>query len=1017
MTKKCKNNILENMTNCFKIKKQWFLIIGLLLLSNYYCLGQSFLSLPDILPKPNGRPFIVKLNPTSSIAEKCTSQTITLDIGSLMYLPGSNGPLPAGILITPVTSNGKTILTISGILNDGKQGSSLLMDIAMQFKPGTCDGVKQVIGAVTTNVGCDVISEQAGSVEVVAGTPNSANVLIYNYSTAPYPYCPRKILKYTLYVGNNGNSGFNLSNVKLNIELDKCVQVLDIYKSGTYESVNPVVTSGSDKVTASVNVSDLPLSVYTNYKTYDVYFMYPCLNNTASDCTSGSKSVNAYLTGDKTDCGLSFTTDIQRSYHDVSTSNQTCGDVSCLTGGTGGEAGTIQKINYGFSFKCPNVCLGSSMYAYFGFNTPPLMPNYANRKILIDVPQGINVFTSYVFSGATQCGTQYQVTYIDSQGNRQSTPFAGSLTRKIELTTDCTISSPSTSFLVGFEYNVESPPLPGTYLPFHYTYSSNGTVLLDDTIGSTIESCAPQLTLTKQVRKATQAVYENNYNASGVPGEIMTYRQEIVNYGIGDTNNLVTDQLDSNLEYVGGFRYAFVDYLYNASYFSYLEGEKSFTLPELGKVTVTVPPIGQSGTVSLSGFNFPCSPKRLYIEYNVRIKNNVSAGFRIPNLAKISGSAQYYGQPQANYITIAAFTYVKSKMFVKCSMASEWNESNINVRNGEVVDFKMQFSNAGSTPIVLSELVNLRPQTNDLFEFGSNSRKSTLDINYNCDDPTIFTNSSTKPAVTFAYSLNSPAMSRNMLCPPQQSGETPIWGSSCSNANWLKATFSNFTLLPGEYVDVVYKGQVAGANGTAFNSFAFKVGNCNIVSANSNTLAVKNDNNIGLGCNSCTLSNAYSVDMKILFENLMRNLLTRKINNETDASINGSYPAELMMLRPYLTNGGGEKIYNFTSTRNAQNKITSIRFSFSANSENDVTFLEEKGMDYNPEVGAIDPSYLRIDPTLYSSSDQYLTTCRRTFDNNGNVIAECNSKTQVRHIEFCPTRFCYPMTGDIKAGE
>ncbi|MNQ90705.1 hypothetical protein D3C85_1060580 [compost metagenome] len=272
------------------------------------------------------------------------------------------------------------------------------------------------------------------------------------------------------------------------------------------------------------------------------------------------------------------------------------------------------------------------------------------------------------------------------------------------------------------------------------------------------------------------------------------------------------------------------------------------------------------------------------------------------------------------------------------------------------------------------------------------------------------------PTVNFRYAQNSVTMDRSMLCPPQTSGNEPSWTSTCNNANWLSAVFDNFTLLPGDYVDVIYKGKVEGVTGTAFNSFAFRT-NCNMASANSNRLAIKNDNDTGIGCNSCTLSNLYSNDMKILFENLLRNLLTRKINGETDAQINGSNPAELVALKPYITSGDGNKIYNFISTVNAANKITSIKFSFSPSVENDITFLEEKGLNYNPEVGFIDPSYLKIDTTLYSSSNDYLTTCRKTLDTNGNVISDCNSKTLVRHIDFCPARFCYPMTGEIKTGD
>jgi hypothetical protein len=1009
------------MKNCFKIKYHWFLIIGMLFLSNY-SIGQTFLSVTDSLVKENGRPFIVRLNPTSSIAQQCTSQTITLNIGELIYLPGSNGPLPLGVEVSPVTNASITVLTISGIVNDGKQGSSLTMDIAMQFKPGTCDGVTQLITATTTNIGCEVISNQAGNITVSSLTPNSAGIQL-NLSYNPeikQPICPRKTVKYNLFATNYGNKGFNLTNQQFHLEIDNCATVIGIYKGGTYVSVNPVISSTGNVKTIDFAVPDLMLSINYPSAYFDIYIMYPCLNGNASDCTSGEKKISATLRGTKNGCGLNFETEKTTTTHTITTSTAECGDVNCSTGGTGGESDPLQITNLYYTLPCPDACIVSYPYVGVSLSFPPSRPEMQNRVAIIDIPAGVNVLSGFTNENSA-CGTNYTTKYIDAQGNKQSSPFGNSLTRKIELTTTCSITSPLVYFFVYFQFDKTNPPLPSTFVPFTLSYSAEGTKLIENAVfGATTASCNPNVYLVKQVRKSSQLVYENNYNASAIPGEIMTYRQMIYNEGTGDSNNIILDNINPNLIYEGGFKYAYVEAgnIYDPSLLTPLLGKEFFELDGLVKVSVSVPAIGQSGgIVKLSGFNFPCTNKRLFIEYNVRVRDNVVAGTRIPNSTSITGTQPNYPPSQANYITIAAFTYAKSKMFVKCSLANEWNESNINVKNGEVIDFKMQFSNAGSTPIVLSELINLRPQVGDLFEFGSNPRKSTLDINYNCDTPAVFKNAVTVPGVEFGYALNSPAMDRDMLCPPKLTGNTPIWIPSCDGANWLKASFpSNFTLLPGDNVDIIYKGRVTGTVGTAYNSFAFKVGGCNILSTNSNTLAIANDN-VGVGCNSCTLTNPYSADMKTLFENLMKNILTRKINGETDTQINGSSPSELLALRPYIYNGGGDKIYNFSSTVNAQNKITSIKFSFAKNSVNDVTFLEEKGLNYNPEVGAVDPSYLRIDTTLYSASNQYLTTCRRTLDDNGVVISDCTSKTQVKSIDFCPSRFCSPMTGQIKTGE
>jgi len=1004
------------MTNCFKVKNCWFLIIALVLLSNY-SFGQTFISYSpkELSPnKENGRPFRIRINSTSEVAAGCTAKIITLDIGDLIYLPGSNYPLPAGIEIASAVNNGKTVLTISGILNDGKQGESLTMDIAMQFKPGTCDNITQEIVASTTNIGCDVVSEQKGSIKVTALTVNPVKVNVNLFTSVSQPVCPRKVIRYQVQVSNDGNLGFNINNAKVNIELDKCASVLGVYKNNTYITVdNLSITTTGNVQKILFDTPDIVLSPSTSNVVYDFYITYPCLDG-ENDCVSGQKVITAYVTGKKKDCGLEYTeTAKSSSYLQTSVNPATCPNANCATGETGGE-GQLEAITISSTgnLPCPSCPSNDPIFLIY-FNMPAFHPNYDNRVFVIDIPIGVKF--SSVSQIQSACGTPYEVNYIDALGNKQSTPFPNFLTRKVEFKTSCTISAPQTSFWFNLKYDeLAIQPEPWDLI-FKLNFSSSGKTIFEGTTNWVVKSCNPNLSIYNQVRKATQK-FENNFNAAAVPGELMIYRQRISNSANGDTNNSVTVKLDDRLVYEGGFRYIYNNYNnYESDQFQRLEGNPSFQVPELGTVNVSTPIIGQTGTVTMSGFNFPCTQKYLFIEFNVRVKDNVTADTQIPIITNIYGS-RVYGQPQNNIISVSSFTYVRSKMFVKCGLANEWKDTTINVKNGEVVDFKMQFSNAGSTPVVLSELINLRPQIGDFFEYGTNPRNSTLNINYNCDVPTAFLNSSTALSANFTYANNDVSMDRDMLCPPMSSGNLPNWTSSCDNSNWFRATFlNNLTLLPGDYVDVIFKGRITGTEGKAFNSFAFRVGNCDILSANSNKLMLVNDNVVS--CNSCTLTNPHSAEMKTLFENLIKNILTRKINGESDAQINGSAPVELLALRPYITSGGGSKIFNFVSTKNAQNKITSVKFSFTADSQNDVSFVEENGLIYNPEVGFIDPSYLKIDTTLYISSEQYLTTCRKTLDNNGFVTADCNSKTQVRNIDFCPSRFCYPINSEIKIGD
>lgn len=1000
------------MTNCFK--KHWFLIIGILLLSNY-SIGQTFLYLDPEQPsveKPNGRPFKVRLNPTSSIAQECTSQRITLDIGVLTYVPGSNGPLPEGVVITSNITSGKTILTINGIVNDGKQGSSLTMDLALQFKPGTCDFFEQEILASTVNVGCSVPSSQSGSLKVISRTPNNAKTRVLLKKYVNEPVCPNTVISYKVYVDNPGNQGFNITNAKVNLELDKCAKILGLYKEDTYVSVNPTISVLNDIQNVVFDTPDLLLSPYASVLVYDLYITYPCLSGGENDCTGGNKTIKTYLTGRKKDCALDMESEKESVTTNTSVNTAQCPNAICPTGGGGTVVLDPVYMQVGSNLPCPS-CAHYDPTLGMSFYVPPLHPSFGNRVLTVEVPTGFIVKLAQAYH-KTGCDTSYEVRYVDAQGNKQATPFAGPLTRKIEFTTDCTISMPYSYFGIDLKYDEQNLPLGDQYVPVKSYFTSNGVVIYEGTDYPRTYSCNPNLQSYNQIRKINQAWSENNYNASAIPGELVTYRFELGNSGMTDTNNSVSVKIDEKLIYEGGFRYSYDNYnYYYSGPFTRLEGQREFTVPDIGKINVTTPVVGQSGIVNLSGFSFPCTDKRLYIEFDVRPRDFVVAGTKIPITTTLNG-AQGNRELIPNLITVLSYDFVKSKMFVKCALANEWNDNSINVKNGEVVDFKMQFSNVGSNPVVLSELINLRPQIGDLFEFGANSRSSNYGIDYNCDLPTIFTNASTSPTVNFQYALNSVTMNRDMLCPPNELGNAPVWTDSCNNANWLRANFlNNFTLLPGEFVEVMYKGRIAGETGTASNSFAFSVGGCALVSANSNVLVLKNDN-IGIGCNSCTLTNPYAGDMKVLFENLLKSIITRKINGETDAQINGSNPAELIALKPYITQGAGNKIYKFVSTVNAQNKITSIKFSFDANNENDVTFIEENGLNYNPEIGNIDPSYLRIDTTLYSSPNQYLTTCRRVLGSNGTVISECTNKTQVKNIDFCPTRFCYPMSGEIK---
>ncbi|MFH6996030.1 hypothetical protein [Flavobacterium sp. FlaQc-48] len=976
----------------------------ILVLSGYYGNSQSLLTVLDGLEKPNGTPFSIQLNPTST-PTGCTSQTITLKIGKLTYMPASS-TIPPEVIVIPQTTNGETTLTISGIVNE-KEGVSRTIIIGAQFAPGTCDGVIQQITASIVSTGCNSTPVAATPITVTSKTLNNARVSLYKSSEEQdlEPYCLRKMIKYTLTAHNGSNNiGFTIMDAKFYLELDKCAEIIGIYKRDTYESVDPVITAGANVQTAVFNIPDLKLSLYGDYQYYDLYVRYPCLDG-VNDCTSGYKKISAYVKGKS--CGADISSPIVNVQTQISTSNSLCGDLSC-GGGSGG--GTTPIVILQSQLRCVTDC-NTDSYVYFYLYTSPLNFSYPNQKFIVDLPMGLNVTGSGYRS--TPCGSIFKITYLNSAGERSPIPYSGSLTRKVEFETSCSLMQPSNSFVIYFNYDKVNPPASEAKLSFNYKFTSDEKVITSGSNAAQPKKCSPALYSDLRVKKAA-TTYEAATDVNGLPGEIFTYVVRIYNFSTGDTNTVLSDVLNQNLEYAGGFKY------YGANgKLQDLLANKSFTIPDIGTVAVAVPKVGESGTIVLSGFDFPCTSKTLDFQFNVRVKDHVTAGTVIRNFVEIPVSSVWGSN--LTYIRITPLTYVKSKMFVKCALADEWKDTGINVKNGEEVDFKMQITNAGSNPILLSELINLKPQPNDQYEFGSGARKSTFKINYTCSLPEISTSLKTIPAVSFQYAQNAVTMDRDMLCPPQTSGNVPNWTAPCGlDANWLKATFpKNFTLAPGDFVSLVYKAKISGDSGVANNSFAFKVvdsnGNCNIVSDNSNVLAITNDG-VGIGCNSCTLTNPNAAAIKKLVENLLNNIITRLINGETDAQINGTQPNELFLLKPYITSGGGDKIYHFSSVRNAQNKITGIRFSFSANSENDVSFLEENGLLYNPEIGSVDNSYLKVDSSVFVSPDQYLTTCRKVTDENGNVSSgtDCKNRTEVRFVNFCPDQFCVPANGEIK---
>lgn len=173
--------------------------------------------------------------------------------------------------------------------------------------------------------------------------------------------------------------------------------------------------------------------------------------------------------------------------------------------------------------------------------------------------------------------------------------------------------------------------------------------------------------------------------------------------------------------------------------------------------------------------------------------------------------------------------------------------------------------------------------------------------------------------------------------------------------------------------------------------------------------------------NSCAQTNPQSTTVKGLVVNLLKNLMSRAMMGESDVQINSSsVTAEFNALKPYITSGPKDKIYNFTSTRSLSGEFTSVDFSFSPDRISDVHISVPHGLQYSQgmpleylQSSMIEPK-LYIDLSQYTSANQYLVSCRS--EGTGKSLLkpnDCQYGSEIRYIDFCPNE-CDPLLGVIK---
>lgn len=177
--------------------------------------------------------------------------------------------------------------------------------------------------------------------------------------------------------------------------------------------------------------------------------------------------------------------------------------------------------------------------------------------------------------------------------------------------------------------------------------------------------------------------------------------------------------------------------------------------------------------------------------------------------------------------------------------------------------------------------------------------------------------------------------------------------------------------------------------------------------------------------NGCTQTNERSSEVKELVRNLIKKLLLRTANGETDAQINASAALqELNALKPFITNSPKDKIYNYTTTRNKSNILIGASFSFSPDRESDIRLLFGYGLftdGYEQEYVLMhinDAVY--VDVSQYVSSDEILTSCWIYSQHNRSASKsildsqDCRNSSEIKNINFCPA-FCPVVSGKIKS--
>ena len=780
----------------------------------------NLFSIDSIVGKKNH--FLLKFNLNS--INNCEIGRLEIQKGSLTLINID------GIFLEATINNENPEKTIIdkiplGVSNGGAINAPT-MELA--FPNGiTCDQANQEIKVL---FGCSGNTPISSQIQQVKGNDilNRAKIIFTQETNTNSSLCySDNVILYKIQASNpeiDSKYRYLISDAKITAKLPPCAKLIGLYQENSYTPVSFVVPSENSLVWGIPEINKIN-------QNFDLYVQYPC-----ETCVPQTSMIHptVSLSGNFPEgCSLPPLNTLPIAPSNGSEfSNSQCEKCD-------GEV-FVLNANAVSNFPC-DTCPLDHAYVQIKSN---ISPDYHNKKasLLVEIPIPLrDKLISNPFENATY--------YYNNKWNATVEP--NSSVEKVHFIMDTPIN---------LIKNISFKNTQVSNLDINYYFYSDSIITPFNQIGKFIikvksESCTPNLIVDYKVKINTSNTFANKIYAN--PGETVTFRIKVINNGRIELSNInLKHLLSDKLLYAGQFRYAYTNESNPLDReFYYLQESlseiKNFPNGN-SNVFVQRPALNQTGEISLASkpnFILPynCTDyKYLYLEFDAQLSKEVSAGDVLLNNLNVY-TEQTDSRESKTEIVVNNVVYATSNIYVKCPVDNEWTALGVKqqvfpekrVRNGDKIQYKMEFMNRGSVPLKVTDLVNNKPHPEDQTEFKNILRGSEMTINYSCETPVTLPAGGT---VSYASSLDN------------SSSTGSLWNTwsqtSCEQANWMKISFDQgYILNPGQKIEIIYDAVAVGESGRlGNNSFAFRVLRLDgslLKSDDSNIVSVKNDQ---LGC-------------------------------------------------------------------------------------------------------------------------------------------------------------------------